>query len=178
MFLLFFFFLGIRYEDFVCFQYFLLKVNKFLWTRLKIVKIESCRKWKWPKLKSCQNWKLINLKIDKIGKLVNCWVVYGCELAIINQFPFVLVFQTWKKKFTSVITAQDCISWRVKVSVLPLVREHRSPDLVGLQANWTTSALWGLVKIGLSKFLVSHMTTVSSQYDATLYIRNYKLEDG
>ena len=53
-----------------------------------------------------------------------------------------------------------------------------STNLVGLQANWTTSALWGLVKIGLSKFLVSHMTTVSSQYDATLYIRNYKLEDG
>ena len=63
-----------RFEKFVWFQYFLLKINSFdalNWKlpKLKFAKIESCQNWKLPKLKFakieiCQNWKLLSCEFS------------------------------------------------------------------------------------------------------------------
>ena len=60
MFLLFFFFLGIRFENFACFQYFLLKVNS-------VYELD----WKLSKLKVVENESGQNLKVAKADKFEN-----------------------------------------------------------------------------------------------------------
>ena len=67
--------------------------------KLQVATIENC-KLKIAYIENCQNWKLLKLPKLKIVNCQNCKLL-SCELAILEQSPYVLVFVILDKEISN-----------------------------------------------------------------------------